>query len=149
MPLNDVRGAVAPFVEGAASLCALPYIQRMTLTLALQFPASLRGSRTSIFFAANLFNRNSLENKMKLKSILLAATLTAFSATAVYAADDAMMKKEDAPKAEKAEAKKPVKKHSHMTEKTGIPASEAPAGKSHRETMDKDMPMHDHTKDRH
>lgn len=86
---------------------------------------------------------------MKTKSILLAATLTAFAATAVYAADDAMMKKEDAPKAEKAEAKKAVKKHSHMTEKTGIPASEAPKGKSHRESMDKDMPMHDHTKDRH
>ena len=86
---------------------------------------------------------------MKLKSILLAATLAAFAASTVYAAEDAMMKKEDASKAEKAEAKKPVKRHDHAAEKTGSPSSEAKGMKSHRETMDKDMPMHDHTQDRH
>ena len=85
---------------------------------------------------------------MKLKSILLAATLAAFAVSTVYAADDAMTKKADAPTAEKAEAKKPVKKHSHTAEK-GIPAAESKAGKSHRETMDKDMPMHDHTQEKH
>ena len=85
---------------------------------------------------------------MKLKTTLLAMTLTAFAASTVYAADDAMSKKADSSTAEKAEAKKPVKKHSHPAEK-GVPAAESKAGKSHRETMDKDMPMHDHTQDRH
>ncbi len=85
---------------------------------------------------------------MNTKSILLAATLATFAATTVYAADDAMMKKEDTQKAEKAEAKAPEKKHSHKAEK-GIPEAQSKAGKSHRETMDKDMPMHDHTQDRH
>ncbi len=85
---------------------------------------------------------------MKLKTTLLAAILAAFAASTVYAADDAMSKKADSPTAEKSEAKKPVKKHSHPAEK-GIPAQESTAGKSHRETMDKDMPMHDHTEDRH
>ncbi len=84
---------------------------------------------------------------MKLKTTLLAATLAAFAASTAFAADDAMTKKAEAPAAEKAEAKKPVKKHSHAAEK-GIPAAESTAGKSHRETMDKDMPMHDHTQDR-
>lgn len=85
---------------------------------------------------------------MKLKFTLLAATLAAFAASSAFAADapaDTQAMKADTPKAE---AKKPVKKHSHMTEKTGIPAPESKAGKSHRETMDKDMPMHDHTKDK-
>ncbi len=86
---------------------------------------------------------------MKLKTTLLAATLIAFAASTAYAAEEAMTKKDETPAAVKAEAKKPVKKHSHMTEKTGMPESDAPKGKSHRETMDKDMPMHDHTKDRH
>ena len=86
---------------------------------------------------------------MKSKSILLAATLAAFAATAVYAADDAMIKKEGTPTADKAEAKKPVKKHNHAAEKSGMAAPESKAGKSHRETIDKDMPMHDHTQDRH
>jgi hypothetical protein len=85
---------------------------------------------------------------MKPKTILLAATLAAFSVTSAYAADNAMTKKDDTPKAEKAEAKKAVKKHSHAAEK-GAPVAESKAGKSHRETMDKDMPMHDHTQDRH
>lgn len=85
---------------------------------------------------------------MKLKTTLLAATLAAFAASTVYAADEAMSKKNEAPAAEKAEAKKPVKKHSHPAEK-GIPEAQSTAGKSHRETMDKDMPMHDHTQDRH
>jgi hypothetical protein len=86
---------------------------------------------------------------MKLKLTLLAATLAAFAASTTYAADEAMTKKADSPTAEKGEVKKPAKKHSHTEEKSGIPASEAAAGKSHRETMDKDMPMHDHMKDKH
>jgi hypothetical protein len=85
---------------------------------------------------------------MKLKTTLLAVTLAAFAASTVYAADDAMTKKADAPKAEKAETKAPTKKHNHAAEK-GAPAAESKAGKSHRETMDKDMPMHDHTQDKH
>ena len=46
---------------------------------------------------------------MKLKSTLLAATLAAFAASTVYAADDAMTKKADAPTAEKAEVKEACK----------------------------------------
>lgn len=84
---------------------------------------------------------------MKLKLTLLAATLAAFAASTAIAADDAMTKKAETPAAEKAEAKTPAKKHSHAAEK-GAPAAESKAGKSHRETMDKDMPMHDHTQDR-
>jgi hypothetical protein len=85
---------------------------------------------------------------MKPKLILLAATLTAFAASTTLAAEEAMTKKAESPAAEKAEAKKPVKKHSHAAEK-GAPVAESKAGKSHRETMDKDMPMHDHTQDKH
>lgn len=86
---------------------------------------------------------------MKLKTTLLAATLAAFAASTAFAADDAMIKNADTPTAEKTEAKKPVKKHSHAAEKSGMPAPESAGGKSHRETMDKDMPIHDHTQDRH
>ena len=86
---------------------------------------------------------------MKLQLTLLAAMLAAASIT--YAADNHPADaKAETPKAEKAEVvKKPVKKHSHAEEKTGIPASEAPRRKSHRESMPKGMPMHDHTQDRH
>jgi hypothetical protein len=86
---------------------------------------------------------------MKLKTTLLAATLIAFTASTAYAAEEAMSKKDETPKTEKAKAKKPVKRHDHSAEKTGMPAQEATDAKSHKETMDKDMPMHDHTKDRH
>ena len=85
---------------------------------------------------------------MKLKTTLLAAILAAFAASTVYAADDAMSKKADSPTAEESVEKEPVKKHSHPAEK-GVPAAESKAGKSHRETMDKDMPMHDHTQEKH
>jgi hypothetical protein len=85
---------------------------------------------------------------MKPKLILLAATLTAFAASTTFAAEEAMTKKAESPAAEKAEVKKPVKKHSHAAEK-GAPVAESKAGKSHKKTMDKDMPMHDHTQDKH
>ena len=87
---------------------------------------------------------------MKLKSALTAATLMIFvasTATSFAAEEQPANGKTETAKAENVEAKKPVKKHSHMTEKTGMPA-EAASGKSHRETMDKDMPMHDHAKER-
>lgn len=89
---------------------------------------------------------------MKLKSTLLAATLAVFAASTVasFAAEEA---KTETTKAETTKAQQPAtkkaKKHSHAAEKTGIPVSEAATGKSHRESMDKDMPMHDHTIDRH
>lgn len=114
---------------------------------------------------------------MKLKSTLLAATLLVFAASTAtsFAVEEhpadasakgtpvgvplqhsdpaaAKAEKTEAAKTEAGEAKKPVKKvkrHSHMEEKTGMPAPEPASGKSHRETMDKDMPMHDHTQDRH
>ena len=87
---------------------------------------------------------------MKLKSTLTAATLMIFvasTATSFAAEEQPANGNTVTTKAEKAEAKKPMKKHNHMTEKTGIPV-EAASGKSHRETMDKDMPMHDHAKER-
>lgn len=87
---------------------------------------------------------------MNVKTTLLAATLAAFATSAVYAAEETRSDaKAETPKAEKAETKKPVKRHDHAAEKTGTPAMEPAQGKSHREMMDKDMPMHDHTKDRH
>ena len=90
---------------------------------------------------------------MKLKSTLLATALVVFatSTAAVFAADDAAAGKTEAAKTGEAAApvKKKLKRHSHMTEKTGIPAPEPVSGKSHRESMPKDMPMHDHTQDRH
>lgn len=87
---------------------------------------------------------------MNIKTILLTAMLAAFSATTVHAAESAVVeKKAEEQKTEKAEAKKSVKRHNHAAERTGMPASESTPGKSHHETMDKDMPMHDHTKDKH
>ena len=88
---------------------------------------------------------------MKLKSALLATALVVFATSAAFAADDASAGKTEAARTGEAAkpAKKPVKKHSHLEEKTGMPAPEAPSGKSHRESMPKDMPMHDHTQDRH
>lgn len=96
---------------------------------------------------------------MKLKSTLLATTLVLFAASTAtaFAVEehhaDAKAEKTEAARVETGEAAKPakkkVKKHSHMEEKLGIPAPEPTGGKSHRETMDKDMPMHDHTQDRH
>ncbi len=90
---------------------------------------------------------------MKLKSTLLATALVVFatSTATVFAADDTTAVKNEAAKTGEAAApaKKKLKRHSHMTEKTGIPAPEPVSGKSHRESMPKDMPMHDHTIDRH
>lgn len=93
---------------------------------------------------------------MKLKSTLLATALVVFatSTAATFAADDATAVKNEAAKTGEAAtptkkpAKKQLKRHSHMTEKTGMPAPEVPS-KSHFKSMPKDMPMHDHTHDRH
>jgi len=87
---------------------------------------------------------------MNLKSTLLAAILVAFAASSASAfAND---EHHDAPKAEavkseKAEAKKPVKKHSHVEEKTGVPTPATGTDKK----MSKDMHehMHDHMKGKH
>jgi hypothetical protein len=96
---------------------------------------------------------NCQENKMKLKSTLLATAMVVFatSTDAVFAADDTAPVKTEAAKTGEAATpvKKPVKRHSHLEEKTGMPAPEPASGKSHRESMPKDMPMHDHTQDRH
>lgn len=87
---------------------------------------------------------------MKLKLTLLAATLTAFAAFTSFAAADAHDPgdKSVIQKPEKAEAKKPLKKHSHMEEKTGMPMPEPAANMEKQDAMKK-MEMHDHTKDRH
>jgi len=88
---------------------------------------------------------------MKLKPTLFAATLMIFAAstaTVLAAEEHSADGKAKTAKAENTEAKKPMKKHSHASEKTGVPMAEAKGGQSHRETMDKDMPMHDHAKER-
>lgn len=87
---------------------------------------------------------------MKMKTALLAATLAAFAASAVIAAEappaDTATGKAEPAKEKKAEAKKPVKRHSHMEEKTGMPTPEPGSGVGMHESMKQ---MHDHTKDRH
>lgn len=88
---------------------------------------------------------------MKSISTLLAASLVAFvaSSTTVFAADEqpgaAKVEKTEAAKTGTPKAKKPVKKHSHMEEKTGMPMSDA------KPDMHKELPKdrHDHTKDKH
>lgn len=86
---------------------------------------------------------------MKLKTTLLAATLAAFAASAPVAyADHHMDGKEEAAKEKPADAKKPVKKHSHAEEKSGMPMPEPTGNKEKHDAMKK-MDRHDHTKDRH
>lgn len=94
---------------------------------------------------------------MKFKAFLLTMTLSAFATSAAlaavnYPADDTGWKPEPskATKAEakKADVKKPVKRHSHVEEKTGMPTPQ------HSASMDKNASMkrkdtHDHTRDRH
>lgn len=88
---------------------------------------------------------------MKLKSTLLAATLVVFAASTAtaFAVDEqpgaAKVEKTEAAKTGTPKAKKPVKKHSHMEEKTGMPMSDA------KPDMHKELPKdrHDHTKDKH
>jgi len=90
-----------------------------------------------------------LEIKMKLKTTLLAATLTTFAASAPIAyADHHMDAKPEAAKEKKAEAKKPIKKHNHMEEKTGMPMPEPASSMGTQDAMKK-MDRHDHTKDKH
>ncbi|MCK9201784.1 MAG: hypothetical protein M0P59_05435 [Gallionella sp.] len=85
---------------------------------------------------------------MKLKSTLLAATLAMF-AGAIATAIAAEAEKPEAVTAEQGEAKKmvkkPVKKHSHMEEKTNVPMNESAPH------MDKEMSKdrHDHMKEKH
>lgn len=93
---------------------------------------------------------------MKLKTSLLAVMLSAFASSAAFAAvsypaDDTGWKPE--PKATKAEAKKaevkkPVKRHSHVEEKTGMPTPQHSAS-TDKNASTKRKDMHDHTRDRH
>ena len=83
---------------------------------------------------------------MKLKSTLLAASLVIFAAstTTAFAVDSSTTEKPETVKAEKTVVKKPVKKHSHMQEKTGMPTAEP------TQAAPKDMPKnrHDHMKEK-
>lgn len=88
---------------------------------------------------------------MKLKTTLLAVTLAAFTASSAitFAAEGLPADtKSETPKTEKAKTKKPVKKHSHMEEKTGMPMSEPAAGTDKSDSAMK-ADRHDHTKDKH
>lgn len=85
-----------------------------------------------------------------MKSKLLAAILVIFAASSATAfAND---EHHDAPKAEtvkteKAEVKKPVKKHSHMEEKTGVPMPAPATGTSNEMSKDMHEHMHNHMKE--
>ena len=74
----------------------------------------------------------------------------AFTATA-FAADmhdtNIGTEKTEAVKAEKGKGKKPVKKHNHMEEKTGIPMPAPAIDMGKHETM-KPMDRHDHMKEK-
>ena len=87
-----------------------------------------------------------------MKTTLLAATLAAFAASAAIAAEeqpvDAKTGKAESAQEHKAEAKKPVRRHSHSEERTGMRMPEPAPDMGKQESM-KDMDMHDHTKDRH
>ena len=87
---------------------------------------------------------------MKLKTTLLAVTLAAFAASSAitFAAEGLPANtKTEMPKTEKAEAKKPMKKHSHMEEKTGIPVNEPKAHSENSESK-ASVKKHNHTTDR-
>lgn len=92
---------------------------------------------------------------MNLKTILLTATLAAFAASTAYANEEHHPDgKAEAVKEKKAEAKKPVKKHSHAEEKSGMPMPEPATSMPMPEPvtgMEKhdNKDRHDHTKDRH
>lgn len=85
---------------------------------------------------------------MKLKSTLLAAILAMFAA-ATTTAIAVEAEKHEAVTTEQGETKKPVKKpvkkHSHMEEKTNVPMPESAPD------MGKEMPKdrHDHMKEKH
>lgn len=88
---------------------------------------------------------------MKLKTTLLAATLATFAVSTAYAKEEQHSDaKADAPKVEKTEAKKPVKKHNHMEEKTGMPMNEPKAKSERSESPASQMPVkkHSHPTDR-
>lgn len=87
---------------------------------------------------------------MKLKSTILAAVLTTFTVCATAIAAEVEVQNSGSP--EQGEVKKPVKKpmkkHNHMEEKTGMPMPEPSRSMQKHESMEK-VDKHDHTKDRH
>ena len=86
---------------------------------------------------------------MNLKTTLLAATLATFAAsTPIAFADHHVDAKAEPAKEQKADTKKPVKKHSHAEEKTGMPMPEPKPDTEQHDSMKK-MDRHDHTKDKH
>ncbi len=84
--------------------------------------------------------------------MLLAAMLAIFatSAATAFSAEEAKAEKAEAAKSDSNGAKKPakkkVKKHSHMEEKTGMPMSEPAAGGKEKKDPKQ---THDHTQDKH
>lgn len=83
---------------------------------------------------------------MNVKSVLMASLLVVFAAGSltVRAADDAATTAKPAAadqKAEKAPVKKKAKRHSHVTEKTGVPATDPSP------TDEPKKPLHDHMKE--
>lgn len=89
---------------------------------------------------------------MKFKSTLLAAMVFAVVSTATAFAVDmhdttAETEKTESVKAEKGKVKKPVKKHNHMEEKTGIPMPDPAPDMGKHEAM-KPMDRHDHMKEK-
>ena len=89
---------------------------------------------------------------MKLNTILLAASLSAFAVSAAMAAkepaNDVKAAGSDVAKTKKVEAKQPVKRHNHMEEKTGMPMSQSAADTGKHEPMKHTKKRHDHVKEK-
>ena len=89
---------------------------------------------------------------MKPNTILLVASLSAFSVSAAMAAEepatDVKAGGADVVQAKKVEAKQPVQRHSHMQEKTGMPMSRSTADMGKHEPVKLAKNRHDRMKEK-
>lgn len=85
---------------------------------------------------------------MKMKTILLALSMTAFAASAAYSVEENYAaSKAEAPMAENAETNNPAKEADQMDEKAGMPMPDPASGVSKQGSMEK-MDMHDDAQDK-
>lgn len=92
---------------------------------------------------------------MKMKTILLALSMTAFAASAAYSVEENYAdSRAEAPMAEKAETNNPVKesdqtneKPDQTDEKAGMPMPDPASGVSKQDSMEK-MDIHDDAQDK-
>lgn len=85
---------------------------------------------------------------MKMKTILLALSMTAFAASAAYSEEENYAaSKAEAPMAGKAEMNNPVKEADQMDESHDMPMPDPASGVSKQDSMEK-MDMHDDAQDK-